>query len=391
MLVLYDEATRLHQTVELLGARFEKALECPERIEVIMDALKSDGHHTIRTLDVTAGDLAMSDTILSDSSLLSRLLSESHDGGYLDYLRTAHNDWVSNGLITEDENVFPECFLVPGLAKPGTDRGPPKDRFARPGYYAFDMSAGISKHTWTSAYASANLAVVAARLAIVPEKEAEVPHRNIMALCRPPGHHCTTKLAGGYCYINNAVVAVQSLRHYSSLQSTQSTASGHRGLKLAILDLDFHHGNGTQTYFYDDPSVLYVSIHGKDEYPYYSGFEDEIGENNGKGYNLNLPLASNSSASEYLVKLKIAIQRLQEFKPQHLIVSLGFDTFHLDPIGRFNLDTGDYETIARTVRNAEGLTGVPSMILLEGGYVLENLGANLLSFLKGWESSYKET
>ena len=387
MLALYDEATLLHETVELLGSRFEKSLECPQRIEEILNALRKDGLHDLQAIDATGKGSNEVYGIDSDPALLSKILRETHDAGYLDHLRTTHDEWVAEGLIEVHENVFPESFFVPGLAKPGVDRGPPKDRFARAGYYAFDMSSGLSKDTWVAALASANLAAVAARLTVLPEKDAEIRQQNVLALCRPPGHHCTTKLAGGYCYINNAVVAVQSLRYHSSQYLAGIESSQNRSPKVTILDLDFHHGNGTQSYFYDDPSVLYISIHGKDEYPYYSGYEDEVGENSGIGYNMNLPLASNSSIGDYIDKLELAIRRMQEFAPSHLIISLGFDTFYLDPLGRFDIKTEDYELIARKIRCADGLRNIPSLILLEGGYVLDKLGENLLRFLMGWERS----
>jgi acetoin utilization deacetylase AcuC-like enzyme len=151
------------------------------------------------------------------------------------------------------------------------------------------------------------------------------------------------------------------------------------------LDLDFHHGNGTQDVFYHDPSVLYVSIHGRDEYPYYTGFESETGAGAGKDYNLNLPLPAGSSISQYLEKLRIAVERLVEFEPEYLIVSLGFDTFHLDPLGGFKIDVEDYNGIAREIKEEERLKGVPSMILLEGGYVVGKLGECMVSFLRGWD------
>lgn len=382
MLVLHDEATRLHQTVELLGPRFKKALECPERIEEIFKALQNDGSHSVRILDAVGGAKGSgTDDLHVDPSVLAKLLSDTHDQGYLEHLRTTHEDWVANGLIGEDECVFPECFYVHGMCKPGGEHPPPKDRFARPGYYAFDMSAGIAKNTWVSAHASANLAAVGGRLIASSEPSAAAPHgNNVLALCRPPGHHCTTKLAGGYCYINNAVVAVESLRHHR-----KEHASGLGSPKMAILDVDFHHGNGTQAAFYDDPSVLYVSIHGQDEYPYFSGAEDEVGEGRGHGYNVNLPLAADSPIDAYLGKLDMAIQKMQEFGPSHMLVSLGFDTFFLDPMGCFDLHALDYKVIARRVRQAEGLKDIPSLILLEGGYVVERLGENMLQFLKGWE------
>ena len=358
MLVLHDESTCLHRTVEVLGAKIIPALECPERIRSILAVLGADIRHEVRGI---AGQ--------GLGTELENILSSSHDPGYLEHLRTCHGDWVRIGAIGEDESVLPECFPVRGLS---TRPQPPKDAFARPGYYAFDLSTGICKDTWSSAVASAGLALEAARI-IAGSTSGST--RDVLALCRPPGHHCTTALAGGYCYLNNAVVAVEALRRYSSPE-----------VKVAILDLDFHHGNGTQSYFYADPLVLYVSIHGENEYPYYTGFENETGEGPGEGANLNLPLPPRSSTDEYGVKVDASTKKIQSFKPSYLVVSLGFDTFCLDPLGSFNLQTEDYEAIAARVRHAAGIGGLPSLLLLEGGYVLEHLGENMSRFLKGWES-----
>ncbi|EFX05054.1 histone deacetylase superfamily [Grosmannia clavigera kw1407] len=379
MLVLHDEATLRHKTVEILGAKFINALECPERIANILQAVKENGQHKVLTFD--AAQQIADDGIITDS-LLSKMISDSHDAAYLTHLRTIHKEWVVLGNIKEDESVIPECFPVSGLIGKGGNLSVPQDSFARPGYFSFDLSAGVCKDTWLSACASANLAVEAARSVVSSkgdEKRVEGQTngtcKNVLALCRPPGHHCTTRLAGGYCYINNAVVAVHALRHF--------------GVKsdMAILDLDFHHGNGTQDYFYGDVSVLYVSLHGDGEYPYYSGSTSEIGEGSGTGFNVNLPLPVCSSITTYLDTLKVAIERLETYAPEYLIVSLGFDTFHLDPLGSFDLHTEHYEEIASAIRQAEGLRNVSSVILLEGGYVLDDLGPNILSFLRGWDSS----
>jgi acetoin utilization deacetylase AcuC-like enzyme len=378
MLVLHDKATLLHHTVEVVSFKLIKALECPERVEVIVKALENDAAHSVQVLDTTDRD-----NELTTERLLDKILLQTHDTDYLTHLRTIHENCVSSAMVGEDESVLPECFNVPALTFGNRSSKPPKDLYARTGYYAFDMSTGICKETWTSAVASAGLALEAARLLVQTDASQEQPRRNVLALCRPPGHHCTTKMAGGYCYLNNSVVAVQALRHFR-LQAT-STPSEPSSLKVAILDLDFHHGNGTQFAFYQDPSVLYVSIHGQDEYPYYSGHEDEIGDGPGTGFNLNLPLAVKAPLEEYLAKLKIATQRIRDFQPQYLVVSLGFDTFHLDPLGNFGVDASGYEAIARTVRESDGLHDIPAAILLEGGYVVEHLGPNMLSFLKGWE------
>jgi acetoin utilization deacetylase AcuC-like enzyme len=384
MIILHDPATLLHSTVEFLGAKLISALECPERISTILRAAQSTNHeikiiHIDHDKAVTSGE--------NQQSLLFRLLKSTHKQDYLDHLRTAYAIWYEEGLLEKDGTVLPECFpnkrmfdsqkLDSGLADP------PKDIFARAGYYAFDLSAGISTHTWTSALASANLAVEGCRLITTPAVDAS--NNAVFALCRPPGHHCTTSMAGGYCYINNAVIAVESIRSFVSAHGPTSSMP-----KIAILDLDFHHGNGTQDYFYRDPGVLYVSIHGQDEYPYYSGQDTERGEGEGLGFNVNLPLPADWSVEQYLEKVELAIEHIGVYKPTHIIVSLGFDTFHLDRLGCFKLYTESYDIIARRFRSANALKNIPSLILLEGGYFLESLGENVIAFLQGWERTSTE-
>lgn len=249
-------------------------------------------------------------------------------------------------------------------------------------YYAFDMSSGISKHSYTSIIASASLAIEGA-IRITKG------HPTITSLCRPPGHHCDTKTAGGYCYINNAVLAVQALTHLHNPpphpKKTSPNPSRHSETpKIAILDIDFHHGNGTQDFFYDSADVLYVSIHGEDEYPYYSGNARETGRGAGQGFNKNYPLPTRSSADDYLRTIRDAVREIKDFGPGYLVISLGFDTFHLDPLGSFKLETGDYRRISWSIRRE---VDVPCLILLEGGYVVEDLGGNLVAFLDGWEDA----
>jgi acetoin utilization deacetylase AcuC-like enzyme len=361
------------------------------------------------------------------------------------------------------------------------------------------MSSGLSKNTWTSTIASANLAYQGVRMLFPHLANAEFSRSNgngnastpapntILALCRPPGHHCDGRHAGGYCYINNVAVAVstyqsllaasqpsrmtelapptpsvnvetrcavplpnglhckrdlacnqhswhakRSVRGRSApfdqllqafqagpsptisadpqptaimpsppgtfpsstpnLHASQPTNSGPRPApRIAILDLDFHHGNGTQELFYSSASVLYISIHGQDEFPYYTGHEHETGIDTGLGYNLNLPLPRDSSFEAYLEKLQIAMDRLMQHKPEFVVVSLGFDTYETDPLGKFRISTEDYATMAATVKAGvkvlEGGKGAKSLIVLEGGYVIGKLGENMLSFLKGWEGA----
>jgi len=372
MLVLHDPATLLRDTVELLGSRLIKAQECPERITAILEALKTSAKHEVRQVLQNA----------SDGAHLKHAIAVSHDKGYLHHLESAHAGWVAQDLITQDESILPECFRVPTAMTTKKDSKPPKDIFARAGYYAWDMSTGISKGSWTSILASANLAVEAVDILLPKESTQQSDPKSVLALCRPPGHHCNGFMAGGYCYLNNIVVAIDSLRLRLGPKKAAQT-------KIAILDIDFHHGNGTQDAFYRDGGVLYLSVHGEDEFPYYSGYEDELGEGEGYGFNCNFPLKAGASFEEYIGKLSAALGELASFAPDYVFVSLGFDTFHLDPLGKFSIETEHYGQIARQIRSSKGVKGVPCAILLEGGYVIDRLGANMLSFLEGWEDAEK--
>lgn len=353
--LLHDEATLLHETVELLGAKIRPALESPDRIRAIVSSLEAAGRE-IYSLTV------------SEEQALSvmQLAIATHGEDYINHLRTTHSDWLAAGLVEQHESVLPECFRLHNKAQ--SLLSPPRDLFARAGYYAFDMSTGIMKDSWRSILASANLAIQTA--AIVAENGTTLsPLRTVLALTRPPGHHCTGQQAGGYCYINNIALAVTRIRLINP------------SARFAILDLDFHHGNGTQEIFWSDSSVFYASIHGQDEFPYYTGHASEVGPHNTI---LNLPLPAHSSFAAYQTQLTTALHAIQAFAADYLLVSLGFDTFRLDPLGSFQIDMADYTTIARMVR--ESTRSLPAVILLEGGYVIEKLGENVLAFINGWES-----
>ncbi|KIX93228.1 uncharacterized protein Z520_11083 [Fonsecaea multimorphosa CBS 102226] len=363
LVILWDPDTLLHKTVELLGSNLIPALESPERLEAILKALHNSEYR--------AGTRQLSSLREGPNPRLLELTSETHGHEYLQHLRNVYEEWLSAGLIEKNGHVLPECFVFPtSTRKP---LRPPKDPFARAGYYAFDMSSGIMSESYRAIVASANLACEGTDMLSGFDNGQPNDIDTVLALCRPPGHHCDGQRAGGYCYINNAALAVSAWR------SHQPDA------QIGILDIDFHHGNGTQEIFYADGKVLYVSIHGKDEFPYYTGDEDETGIGEGQDMNINLPLKVGSSIEDYLEKVGFGLKKLEQFKTEFLIVSLGFDTFHADPLGHFQIHTEDYETIARTTRKT--LKAVPALILLEGGYVIEHLGANMLSFLKGWKSA----
>ena len=192
--------------------------------------------------------------------------------------------------------------------------------------------------------------------------------RAAFALCRPPGHHSGRDYLGGYCYLNNAAIAAQA-----------GVAAGRR---VAILDVDYHHGNGTQDIFYARGDVLFASIHADPvmDYPFFWGHADEAGEGEGEGATLNLPLPRGTDLAAWLPALDAALDRIAAFAPDLLIVSYGADTFAGDPISHFRLETRDYALIARRIASL----GKPSLIVMEGGYAVDALGANVASFLEGF-------
>lgn len=355
MIILHDPATLLHDTVELLGSKLVPAYESPARVRAILESI-SNSHHSLEHVRLESRD--------DDKQSLLEIIADSHGSEYLAHLRDSFLQWREKDLVEENGSILPECFPVANKAN--SANRPPKDIFARTGYFAFDMSSGIMKDSYKSILASANLA----RSAVERLRSDDLSA--IVALTRPPGHHCNGRKAGGYCYVNNVAVAASQWRKHAP------------GAKIGILDIDFHHGNGTQDIFYADSNTFYTSIHGEDEFPYYTGNADEEGVDEGLGANLNIPLRPGSSVEAYLEFLRLAIDALGVFAPEMLIVSLGFDTFRLDPLGSFQIDTADYETIGRSIR--ERLGNIPTAILLEGGYVVEHLGANLLSFIRGWEA-----
>lgn len=381
MIILHDTDTLLHETVELLGAKLKPALESPDRIRAIVRAVQESGKHDLKTLKASN----------DDQFKVMDLAKATHDTRYLNHIENVFQAWLDAGLVESHESVLPECFRLHNKAMSTLE--PPKDIYARAGYYAFDMSTGITRNSWKSIVASANLAVQAARYLdnsiYSNDSQANTSQvtstlsKSILALCRPPGHHCTGQQAGGYCYINNIALSITSLR--------QSRADA-SPLKFAILDLDFHHGNGTQEIFYEDPTVLYVSLHGQDEFPYYTGSVSERGPTDtthpAHGTNINFPLPVGTSAADYKATLHKALDLTTDFRPDYLLVSLGFDTFHLDPLGKFEIMTEDYRDIAYMVRRR--IPEIPSAIILEGGYVIDRLGENLLAFLDGWESAERE-
>ena len=233
---------------------------------------------------------------------------------------------------------------------------------AKLGRYSYDAGTPIAEGTWTGAYWSAQTALTALDLVLGGARSA-------FAFCRPPGHHAGADYLGGYCYLNNAAIAAEA-----------AIAAGRR--RVAILDIDYHHGNGTQDIFYARGDVLFVSIHAdpRTDYPFYWGHADEIGEGEGRGATLNLPLPRGTAMPGFAAALDHAMARIETFDAELLVLSFGADTFGGDPISFFKLETGDYQAIAKRVAAA----GLPTLIVMEGGYAVDDLGANVAAFLSGF-------
>ena len=215
------------------------------------------------------------------------------------------------------------------------------------GYYSFDAGTPITAGTWQAAQSSADVAVTSARLL------AEGGHPAIFALCRPPGHHAATDLYGGYCFLNNAAIAAQYLIDGGAE-------------RVAILDVDYHHGNGTQAIFYDRPDVLFLSLHGdpREEYPFFLGWADERGDGPGEGFNVNYPLPWGTGFPAWSEALEDACKRVADYAPDVLLVSLGVDTFKGDPISKFRLESDDFTAYGARIARL----GLPTLFVMEGGY-----------------------
>lgn len=330
----FDPAQTAHApALELHNGAFVPSADTPARVEALLAAV---GPVTAPTDHGMAPILAV------------------HDADYVAFLRSAYADWRGAG---RDGDAFPYVFPIRHR------RDLPLDRIdARIGRYAYDMGTPIAEGTWPAVYANAQVA-----LSAFDPLLAETA-RTSLALCRPPGHHSGRDYFGGYCYLNNAAIAAQ--------------AAVEAGRRVAILDIDYHHGNGTQDIFYEVANPLFVSLHADPvrDYPFYWGHADERGAGMGQGANLNLPLPHGTAVEPYRAALAIAVEAIRASAADLLILSFGADTYAGDPISHFALETGDYAVIASDI----AALGLPTLIVMEGGYAVDALGANLTSLLSGF-------
>jgi len=270
-----------------------------------------------------------------------------HDRAFTHYLRRACEQ------MADGESLYPYVFPIRNKTRP------PLEPSVLSGYYCIDTFTPINHNAYLAARRGVDCALTAAQ-------EVLNGQRISYALVRPPGHHAERRSFGGFCYFNNAAIAAQYLSPYG---------------KVAILDIDYHHGNGQQDIFYERSDILTVSIHGHPRYayPYFSGFEDELGEGEGEGYNLNLPLPESINSETYQQALRKAFKRIDTFDPYFLVVCLGLDTAKDDPTGTWSFTPSDFETHGRMI----GDLGFPTLVIQEGGYRNRTLGINARRFFKG--------
>lgn len=277
-----------------------------------------------------------------------------HDAGYVDFLQRAHRDWIEAG---RSGDAFPYVFPIRGRRPLDLSRID-----AELGQYAYDCGTPVASGTWEAVYWGAQTALTGLDAILDGDRHA-------FAFCRPPGHHSGRDYMGGYSYLNNAAIAAES-----------AVARG--ASKIAILDVDYHHGNGTQDIFYERGNVLTISLHAspKTDYPFYWGHKDETGLGAGANNNLNLPMPRGTAWLDYKTQLAQAIERVLTFNPDLLIVPYGADTYAHDPISFFNIETKDYAEMGSLI----AAVGVPTLICMEGGYAVNALGANVSAFLSGF-------
>ena len=327
-------------THEFFRGRLVPAFEVPARADYILQALQT----------AQLGD------ILAPADHGRAPLERVHARRYLRFIEGAHAEWRALG---GEGDAFPAVWPVRSLRSDVE----PESFAARMGLYSMDSGTPLTAGSWTAAYAGAQAALTALVRVLAGERAA-------YCLTRPPGHHAGADFFGGYCFINNAAVAAQAARD--------------AGLaRVAILDVDYHHGNGTQSIFYDRADVFFASLHGdpRTEYPFFLGHADETGSGAGAGFNANFPLPVGVANDDWFAALEQALARLTAFRPELLIVSLGVDTYGGDPISHFKLDEPEFRRLGQRL----AAFGAPTLFLQEGGYATAAIGRNVIAVLGGFE------
>lgn len=343
MKVFHAEQHRLHAPEQIVvrGAVVPN-LEQPGRIDALLDVALKQGHALVAPRDHGFAPL-----------------QAVHDHAYLNFLASAAERWAR--LPKAGPLVTSHAFAH------RSHRRCPSSIQGQVGYYLSGGSCPMSAGTWEAARWAANCALDAAAAIAGGDREA-------YALCRPPGHHAYADFAGGFCYLNNVAIAAASL----------AASLG----RVAILDIDVHHGNGTQSIFYSRDDVHFVSLHGDPDhfFPFYAGYADEIGEGEGRGFNRNFPLPAKTGDVEWLAAMRAGLAEIDASRPAVLLVSLGFDAFVGDPSSDLAVSTEGFRQAGRLI----GASPRPVVLVQEGGYVIEYLAANLAAFLDGFYAARPE-
>lgn len=332
MRIFYSVKTKLHNPLyEINNGEKVTHPDKPGRVEVILDELLRQGFKVEEI----------------KSTIPFKFLTQIHSKDFIEFLKEISNSLKNN------EVLYPDVFL-------GKDIRDRENTLALMGQYSFDTYTPISKGTYQAAVAAAALTYRGA------SEIASGEEKGVYVLTRPLGHHALPNKMGGYSYINNTAIAAQYLSKFG---------------KVAILDLDFHQGNGTQEIFYERDDVLFVSIHADPnvKFPYYWGFKNEKGKGRSLGYTINYPLPLGTDNNSYHKTLNKALSEIKKFEPEFLVISLGFDTYKDDPIGGFKLTTDYYQKMAQAINELN----LPTLIIQEGGYDIKSLGKNVASFLMG--------
>ena len=326
----------------LVAGQLRPSPEQPRRAEVLLNGATEAGLEVIAPADYGRGPLAA-----------------VHSSEYLAFLETLHARWSAlPGAGAE---------VVPNIHPDRRAASYPSSPVGQAGWHLQDTACPVGASTWDSAYWSAQSALTGAELVLEGERSA-------YALSRPPGHHALADAAGGFCFLANSAIAAQRLRD--------------AGRRVAILDVDVHHGNGTQSIFYDRGDVLTVSIHCDASvfYPFFWGHAQERGIGQGEGANLNLPLARGTADDGFLEALGAALARIRSFGTDALVVALGLDAYVGDPLAGLGVTTPGFARIGEAI----GRFGLPTLLVQEGGYLSEELGRNLTSFLGGFANGQAE-
>ena len=346
MLIFHNPVHHLHAgRQEMFRGRLVACHETPARLDHVMHELARRPLGPLRAPGA------------ADIDLIGRI----HTAPYLAFLASAWNDWIALDAANADADILPSIWPGHGLRRDVA----PTNFSARIGQFAFDAGSPLSAGTWQAALAGAACAVDAARAVLGAARESRVA----MALTRPPGHHAGADFYGGYCFLNNAALAAQALRDAGAA-------------RVAVVDVDYHHGNGTQSIFYERSDVFTLSIHGDPttEYPFYLGYADETGGGPGEGFNLNLPLAPGTGFATWRRALEQALAEVRRYDAQALVVPLGVDTFEGDQISKFTLRSADFLEIGRRLAAA----GLPTVFVMEGGYAVAEVGVNVVNVLEGF-------